>query len=195
MTDGFHPALKGYNELWAIGTGPSGRVTAALHKATGHRVAVKFYGPGLSADGALADDFRARARVWQDLDSARVVQLYEIVEVGGASAAVLELVDGPGLDKLLERPGAMTPAAALVVFDDVLAGLAAAHERGLPHGNLKPENVLFGRDGRAKITDFGVPAARREQAAPLTLRLGSSTPARSASAPIFMLPLPFSSGA
>ena len=158
MTDSsFDQILGRYDELWTICSGPSGRVAAALHKATGRRVALKFFDYDLSSDPAVARRFRAQARLWQEVDSSQVVHLYEYIEAGRASMAVLELVDGPSLGRLVEREGRIPPVAALAVLDDILTGLAAAHELGLLHGNLKPENVLLDRDGHAKITDFGIP--------------------------------------
>jgi len=158
MTDSsFDQILGRYDELWTICSGPSGRVAAALHKATGRRVALKFFDYDLPSDPAVARRFRAQARLWQEVDSSQVVHLYEYIEAGSASMAVLELVDGPSLGRLGEREGRIPPVAALAVLDDILTGLAAAHDLGLLHGNLKPENVLLDRDGHAKITDFGIP--------------------------------------
>ena len=152
MTDSLDRILNGYSELWTVGTGTSGRVAAALHKATGRRIALKFSSCYLPSDPAFAHHFR----LWQELDCAQIVHLYEYIEADGVSVAVLELVDGPSLARLLQREPTIPAAAALTVLDDILTGLAAAHELGLLHGNLKPGNVLVDRDGHVRITDFAI---------------------------------------
>jgi hypothetical protein len=150
MTNSLNPVLNGYRMLWNLGTGPSGRTVAGLHKATGRRVVLKI----VDRSPATGPDFHDQAHLWQDLDSPRVVHLYGYVESGGTLVTVLELMAGPSLGQVLERDGTIPPTAALAALDDILIGLAAAHEVGLGHGNLKPENVLLDRDGHGRITDF-----------------------------------------
>ncbi|MEV0535691.1 serine/threonine-protein kinase [Kitasatospora sp. NPDC050463] len=134
-----------------LGSGASGRVVLARHRATGHPVAIKYLH---SSVGTPA--LREEAEVLAAIDSPHVTRLYEYVEGERGAAIVMELVDGIALRDLLRAEGATTPEAALVVLKGSLLGLAAAHEAGVVHRDYKPANVLVDVHGTSKLVDFGI---------------------------------------
>jgi len=150
--------LPGYTLLKALGSGGFGDVVMARHDASGTLVAIKFLRPELLSDPQFAEMFRGEAAVLASIHDPNVVRLYDYAESPSGAAIVMELVDGVSLRKILERQGATTPEAALVVLEGSLLGLAAAHARGVVHRDYKPDNVLVDGDGASKLTDFGIAA-------------------------------------
>jgi hypothetical protein len=148
-----------------LGRGGFGEVWRARHHAfEDRRVAVKVPGNAeraalLKREGALQDRVRHP----------------HAVEVIGMDAdhdppyLVMELVEGESLRRRIEREKRVAPAAAAEIAVQVLSALEHAHARGVVHRDVKPENVLLGRDGRAKLTDFGLGRALDEERARLAL--------------------------
>jgi eukaryotic-like serine/threonine-protein kinase len=149
--------LPGYTEERELGRGDSGRVVAAVEKATGRRVAIKYLSPALAEDHAFMDRFRAEAQQLTRVDVPSAVRVYDFAEQPGAGAAVvMELVSGITLAALIERRGPLSPEAALTVLKGILLALAAVHRLGFGHGDCKPGNVLVDEAGQVKLTDFGL---------------------------------------
>jgi cysteine-rich repeat protein len=149
-----------------VGVGASGVVYRARDPQLSRDVALKLLRPDI-ADPALAQRWRERflfeAQAMARLSHPHVVVVYEagVVPDSGESFIAMEMVQGRSLAGWLgEGPHELRPVIDL--FLQVGRGLGAAHAAGLVHGDLKPENVLVGRDGRARITDFGL--ARPEAA-------------------------------
>jgi len=168
--------VPGYTEEKQLGRGASGRVVAAIHQASGQRVAIKYLAPRLFRDPDFLTGFRAEAELLRSLDVPYVVRLFDYIEAPGQGAAiVMELVDGVSLHEMISRRGATTPESALVVLKGSLLGLAAAHALGIVHRDYKPENVLVDREGTSKLSDFGV-----------AVKEGRQVP--SAGTPLYMAP-------
>jgi eukaryotic-like serine/threonine-protein kinase len=160
--------LPGYTQERELGRGDSGRVVAAVEKATGRRVAIKYLSAALAGDDAFMVGFRATAQQLTGVDVPSVARVYDFAEQPGAGAAVvMELISGITLATLIERRGPLHPEAALTVLKGMLLGLAAVHRLGFGHGDCKPGNVLVDEAGQVKLTDFGVarPAAAEFPAA------------------------------
>ncbi|MFJ6200102.1 serine/threonine-protein kinase [Micromonospora sp. NPDC092111] len=144
--------LSGYTPVRQLGAGASGRVLLATHDATGTPVAIRY----LTDDPAFRLAFREEARLLVDVDDPHVCRLYEYAESRSGAAIVMELVNGVSLRHLLRAYGPTGPEAALCVLKGSLAGLAAAHARGVVHRAYQPENVLVGVEGWSKLADFGI---------------------------------------
>jgi beta-lactam-binding protein with PASTA domain/tRNA A-37 threonylcarbamoyl transferase component Bud32 len=139
---------------------------AAVYLATDtrldRRVAVKVMHPALADDAEFVARFIREARSAARLSHPNVVAVFDQGADGDAVFLVMEYVEGYTLRDLLRERGPLQPGAALAVLEPVLAALAAAHDAGLVHRDVKPENVLLADDGRVKVADFGLARAVAE---------------------------------
>ncbi|HEY2747364.1 MAG TPA: serine/threonine-protein kinase, partial [Polyangia bacterium] len=143
----------------AIGAGATGVVWAAYDPELDRRVALKFLRGGPNVSPA---DLRTRlsreAQAMAQLSHANVVVVHDVGSFGDQVYVAMELVDGDTLGAwLAARPRGWREV--LELFAAAGAGLAAAHAAGLVHRDFKPDNVLIGRDGRVRVTDFGLARA------------------------------------
>ncbi|MEU8248664.1 protein kinase [Nonomuraea sp. NPDC048916] len=158
--------VPGYREVRQLGAGHTGRVFLATYQSTGAYVAIKYLNATLRRDAEFMERFRVDAPALVEIDDPNVVRLYEYVETQTRAAVVMELVDGVSLRTLLGEHGRTSPEAALAVLKGTLLALAAAHEKGVPHRDVKPENVLVQADGTTKLGDFGVVVHAEEPGVP-----------------------------
>lgn len=142
-----------------IGRGATGVVHRGLDRRTGDVVAVKVLRPELASDAAVVERFLRERAILTRLADPHTVGLRDLVVEGDTVALVTDYVDGGDLRALLGREGPLPVEVAVDLAAQILDGLAAAHERGVVHCDLKPENVLVTRvdDGLlARVTDFGI---------------------------------------
>lgn len=139
--------------LHPVGMGGMGHVYAAYDPELDRRVALKLMQQAGSAANA---SLLREARLIAKLEHPNVVTLYDVGSHGDAVYLAMEFVDGPGLlEYFRDRP----LPEVLAYFDQVAAGLEAAHQQGILHRDVKPANLLVGADDRARIADFGLAGA------------------------------------
>ena len=122
-------------------------------------VALKIAHPELARDHDFVSRFIGEARAVASLSSPNVVSVFDQGSTGDLHYIAMEYVPGPTLRDLLVARGRLNPREALDIIERVLAGLAAAHEAGIIHRDVKPENVLLGNGTSVKVADFGLARA------------------------------------
>jgi len=122
-------------------------------------VALKVAHPELAHDHDFVARFISEARSVARLSSPNVVAVFDQGSTGDLHYIAMEYVPGPTLRDLLVARGRLNPREALDIIERVLAGLAAAHEAGIIHRDVKPENVLLGNGTSVKVADFGLARA------------------------------------
>jgi len=147
-----------------IGKGAAGVVFEATHEIIGKRVALKWLYPQLAANATVAKRFLREARAANTVDHPNVVEIYDAGKHEDSLYLVLELLRGEPLSTYLDR-GAPNPTDLVQTIMPALRGVFAAHERGVVHRDLKPDNIFLclprrGRAGGAKVLDFGISKLR-----------------------------------
>jgi serine/threonine-protein kinase len=133
-----------------------GQVVKAVHKLTDQIVAIKTLSPHLASDPGLRERFLQEARALAGLDHPNIMTLHTFLEDEGRLYLVMQFIDGQDLDAMFRRCGGLSEHATLPIFYRALKGLGYAHRQGIIHRDLKPANILVTRDGRVKLTDFGI---------------------------------------
>ena len=152
-------ALPGYRLGGELGRGGMGVVYRATRTRDGAAVAVKTVTPAAGVGRKCVERFVRESRILEQLDHPNIVAFRDVGEAGGVIYLVMDLVEGPDLAARLKARGPLDARTAVRVTCQVLAGLAHAHAKGFVHRDVKPSNVLVGREGTktvAKLADFGL---------------------------------------
>ena len=136
---------------------------ADVYKAKDHKlnrfVAVKVLKPEFKDDKVFLSKFRVEAQAAAGLAHANIVNVYDVGEENGVNFIVMELVEGITLKAYINKKGKLTVREATSIALQVAAGLEAAHNNGIIHRDVKPQNIIISMDGKAKVADFGIARA------------------------------------
>jgi non-specific serine/threonine protein kinase len=147
--------LNHYEIVSRLGKGGMGEVYAADDTKLKRRVALKVLPAEVGSDPERRSSLEQEARAVAALNHPNIVTIYSIEEADGVPFLTMELIDGSTLTDTLE-PGPLDRERFFDVATALADALSAAHERGITHRDLKPGNVMFTRDGRVKVLDFGI---------------------------------------
>jgi eukaryotic-like serine/threonine-protein kinase len=145
-----------YELVEICGTGGMSTVYKAHDQLLERNVALKVLHPHYGDDAEYVERFRREARAVAQLSHPNIVTVIDRGEADGHQFIVFEFIDGENLKELVGRTGPLPVRRAVELGIAVADGLAFAHEHGLVHRDVKPQNVLLSRDGEAKVTDFGI---------------------------------------
>ena len=139
-----------------LGSGGMSRVYRAHDNVLERDVALKVLHDKLSDDPSYVERFRREARAIARLSHPNIVTVIDRGQIDSAEFIVFELVRGANLKQLLAERRYLPVREALAIVHQAARGLAFAHEHGIVHRDVKPQNVLVDDDGAAKVTDFGI---------------------------------------
>ena len=125
-------------------------------------VAIKVLREVYSTDPKFVTRFQREAKAASALQHPNIVQVYDYGQSDGNYFIVMELIDGTDLRRYLRSRGVLATERAIIIAHDIALGLGAAHRRGIVHRDVKPQNVLVGRDGSIKLTDFGIASVYKD---------------------------------
>jgi tetratricopeptide (TPR) repeat protein len=144
-----------YEILRLLGRGGMGAVYLTRDRELGREVALKLIAPHLLAEPGFLDRFRREVQLSSIVTHPNVLRVYDLGEADGVKFLTMQLVEGRGLEEVLAG-GRLPLDRALALFRQICEGLAAAHDRGVLHRDLKPQNVLVDAADQAYLTDFGL---------------------------------------
>ncbi|HKU57356.1 MAG TPA: protein kinase [Gaiellaceae bacterium] len=139
-----------------VGTGGMSSVFRARDRQLERRVAIKILHEHYATDPEYLERFRREARAVARLSHPNIVTVIDRGDDNGRQYIVFEHVEGENLKELVLRTGRLPVRSALELALAVADGLSFAHEHGLVHRDVKPQNVLLSREGEVKVTDFGI---------------------------------------
>ncbi|MCC7542825.1 MAG: serine/threonine protein kinase [Deltaproteobacteria bacterium] len=142
--------------LERLGSGAMGTVFRAEQTTVGRHVAIKVLKPELALDPRMGVRFQREARAASRIESPNVVTIHDFGESAGMLFIAMEMLDGASLASHIERRGTLPPSEAVAIATDIARALAAGHDAGVVHRDLKPDNVVVTRRGVVKVLDFGI---------------------------------------
>lgn len=142
-----------------IGAGGMSDVYKAMDHKLNRYVAVKVLKPEFCSDKTFVQKFRVEAQSAAGLAHPNVVNIFDVGEENGIYYIVMELVEGITLKKYIEKKGRIPYKEAVSIAIQVAKGIEAAHSHHIVHRDIKPQNIMISREGKVKVTDFGIAKA------------------------------------
>lgn len=156
--------LGSYQILSTLGRGGMGEIYLAQDKRLGRKVALKFLPSSFTKNADRLRRFKQEARAVSALNHPNILTIHETGEVDGRHFIATEYVDGQTLRERL-KDGGLKVEQALEIAIQIASALAAAHEEGIIHRDIKPDNIMLRRDGLVKVLDFGLAKLTRDRSA------------------------------
>lgn len=148
-----------YEILEKIGTGGMSDVYKAKDHKLNRHVAVKVLKQEFSENTNFVSKFRIEAQAAAGLMHPNIVNVYDVGEENGIYYIVMELVEGITLKKYIEKKARLSVKEAVSIAIQVSMGIEAAHNNHIIHRDIKPQNIIISKDGKVKVTDFGIAKA------------------------------------
>lgn len=149
-------SISGYNVISKLGEGGMGAVFKAEHELTGRHVAIKILPPKLAKDESYRKRFLREARAAAALNHKNITKVYDAGDQSGLYYMVMEYVEGESVANIIGATRPLRPEYALTVARGIAEGLGHAHEQGVIHRDIKPDNIMLNLERLVKITDMGL---------------------------------------
>ena len=158
LTEGMYVADR-YEIVGKVGTGGMADVYKAMDLTLGRFVALKVLKPEFSEDLNFVTKFRSEAQSAAGLEHPNIVNIYDVGSEKGMHYTVMEYVEGITLKTYIEKKGQLSFKEAVSIAIQVGRGIEAAHNKGIIHRDIKPQNIIISTEGKVKVTDFGIARA------------------------------------
>jgi len=155
-----------YEILEKLGSGGMGEVYRVKDKKLDEVMALKVLRPEIAAHKVTIERFKNELKLARKIAHRNVCKMFDLHEEEETPFITMEYVEGEDLKKLIRRKGKLSEKEAIAIAKQVCGGLAEAHELGVIHRDLKPQNIMIDEKGTAKVMDFGI--ARSVEAAGVT---------------------------
>ncbi|MBR6390578.1 MAG: Stk1 family PASTA domain-containing Ser/Thr kinase [Lachnospiraceae bacterium] len=148
-----------YEILEKIGTGGMSDVYKAKDHKLNRNIAVKVLKQEFSENNNFVNKFRTEAQAAAGLMHPNIVNVYDVGSEGGIHYIVMELVEGITLKKYIEKKVRLSAKEAVSIAIQISNGIEAAHNNHIIHRDIKPQNTIISKEGKVKVTDFGIAKA------------------------------------
>ena len=148
-----------YRIIRTLGRGGMAKVYLAEDESLHRKVAIKILADRYAEDDQFVERFQREARAAAGLNHPNIVQIYDRGEAEGTYYIAMEYLEGETLKDLIDREGPLPARRAVDLTLQILAALRFSHRNGIIHRDVKPHNIMVLRDGRVKVTDFGIARA------------------------------------
>jgi len=145
-----------YEIIEELGTGGMGKVYRVKDEKLDEEMALKVLRPDIAANKSMIERFKNELKLARKIAHRSVCRMYDLNEEEGTHFITMEYVHGEDLKSYIRKQGTMSEEEAINIAKQVCEGLAEAHELGVVHRDLKPQNIMIDEKGRAKIMDFGI---------------------------------------
>lgn len=148
-----------YEIVSRIGTGGMADVYKAVDRVLNRYVAMKVLKREFREDETFVKKFRSEAQAAAGLQHANIVNVYDVAEDRGLYYIVMELVEGITLKDYIQKKERLNAKEVIGITLQVCAGIEAAHSKNIIHRDIKPQNIIISKEGKVKVTDFGIAKA------------------------------------
>jgi serine/threonine protein kinase len=155
-----------YKIVSVVGEGGMGKVFKAIHPTLKKHIIIKRL--SISSKVSLSERFKREASIMMGFRHENIVSVYDHFKHGQSYYIAMEYVDGIPLEDLIEKRKRIPPLAAALIFREICHGLQYAHNKGVIHRDIKPDNVLISKEGDIKLFDFGIAMVEEEAEKELT---------------------------
>lgn len=145
-----------YQIIEKLGAGGTAIVYRGQDTLLNRAVTIKILREEYAGNNDFVRRFRHEAQAVASLSHPNIVAVYDVGFEENMHYIVMEFVEGESLKEYIKRKGVLKLSEACNIITQILAGVQHAHEHGIIHRDIKPHNILLGKDGRAKVTDFGI---------------------------------------
>lgn len=148
-----------YEIVDKVGSGGMADVYKAKDQRLNRFVAIKILKPEYSSDKSFVNKFRGEAQSAAGLSHPNIVNVYDVGDDSGLHYIVMELVEGITLKRFIEKKGKLEIKESVGIAIQIAQGMEAAHNNNIIHRDIKPQNIIISREGKVKVTDFGIAKA------------------------------------
>lgn len=148
-----------YEVMSRIGTGGMADVYKAIDRKLNRYVAIKVLKSEFREDATFVRKFQSEAQAAAGLLHPSIVNVYDVGEDRGLYYIVMELIEGITLKEYIQKKGRLTPKEVISIAVQVCSAMEVAHSHNIIHRDIKPQNIMISKEGKVKVTDFGIAKA------------------------------------